>query len=156
MKNFKISSLLIAITLFVFTGFNRVNAQTQSNNIPFSVLMWIPCANDGAGELVEGEFEVHVAWHYDKDGNLLRFNANPQCGTAIGLTTGTAFRVVGTTQGLTDINPTTGAFTDTYVNRFRVVGQGGINFIVKQTTHLTINANDEITADVHLSFDDCK
>jgi hypothetical protein len=52
---------------------------------------------------------------------------------------------------------TNGQFNQTFVNNFRIIGQGpGNNFVLHENFHLTINANGEVTT-VHDNFSaDCK
>ena len=50
-----------------------------------------------------------------------------------------------------------GQFTQTFVNNFRIIGQGpGNNFLVHEVFHITINANGDVTV-IHDSISvDCK
>ena len=50
-----------------------------------------------------------------------------------------------------------GQFNQTFINNFRIIGQGpGNNFLVHENFHLTINANGDVTT-VHDNFSvDCK
>jgi hypothetical protein len=50
-----------------------------------------------------------------------------------------------------------GQFNQTFVNNFRIIGQGpGNNFLLHETFHLTVNANGELTT-IHDNFSvDCK
>jgi hypothetical protein len=48
-------------------------------------------------------------------------------------------------------------YTFTYINNFRMIGQGpGNNFLVHTTNHVTINANGEATATVDNTSTECK
>jgi len=156
MKNFKIASVLFLLSIFLIAGFSQVNAQSVKVPITQYILEWIPCANDGLGEWVEGTIDVLLVFHYDKDGNQTKLIAHPHAGILIGQTTGTIFRATGVTLFLGDNNPDKGAFTDTFINRYHLVGQGGVQFWNFNTIHVTITPDGDITADVLNEYTTCK
>ncbi|MCO6488346.1 MAG: hypothetical protein J5I98_08015 [Phaeodactylibacter sp.] len=78
----------------------------------------------------------------------------PQGGSMYGETAGTRFRATGLTAFHWD-NPN-GAYTETVVNRYHFVGQGGIQFRIFGTAPFTVNANGEVTADFENLVDECK
>jgi len=121
----------------------------------------VPCALGGLGEevLVEGTALLVVFQSTDASGGthfVLRANYDSLVGT--GLTSGTIYHAVAT-EGTSSYNfdPFVGPpylFTNTRHVRF--VGQGPDNdFSIRETVHVTVNAEDEVTAE-HVSFEiDC-
>jgi hypothetical protein len=132
----------------------------SNEKVDLAIAVFVPCANGGAGEFVLLEGPLHVNQTLTMNDNHYSFseNNNPQGIKGLGQITGDAYNAVGKTSysfnfDIDDSLPT----VFTYVNRFHVVGPGpGNDFYVKQTEHLTINANGEITAE--RSFDEvtCK
>jgi len=117
----------------------------------------VPCALGGAGEevLVSGTFLMVVRQETDAAGGthfVLHANYDSLVGT--GLTSGTVYHAVAT-EGDTSHNfdPFVGppySFTDTRHVRF--IGRGpGNDFIIAETVHVTVNANDVVTAE-HQDF----
>ena len=138
----------------MFSGLiNQSNAQSVSSTVEIPFAVYVPCANDGAGETVSGILQIHFLNHIDKDGNLTKWHAQPQAQRVVGETTGMVYRGGGVTQEMLDFNP--GASTYSSINRFHFVGKG-IQFFVKDTFHMTTNANGETTADVSNSSVECK
>jgi hypothetical protein len=69
----------------------------------------------------------------------------------------TKYQATGVTQDYFKGAFNNGQFNQTFVNNFRIIGQGpGNNFLVHENFHLTINANGEVTA-THDNFSvECK
>lgn len=118
----------------------------------------VPCALGGLGEevLVEGTIHTVVFQSTDASGGthfVLRANYDSLVGT--GLTSGTMYHAVAT-EGTSsyDFDPFVGPpylFTNTRHVRF--VGQGPNNdFSITETVHVTVNAEDQVTAE-HSSFE---
>jgi hypothetical protein len=129
------------------------SASTSTSNVkvPFAQVAFVPCAADGAGELVLIEGILHIVDHVtvSNSGNItLKIHFQPQGATGTGLTTGDTYQSNGVTQETLNINGL--PITDTFVNNFRLIGPGpGNNLQVHQTIHITINANGDLTADVN-------
>lgn len=119
--------------------------------------VFVPCANGGAGEDVVFLGTLHILETATINGNKVRlkFHFQPQGLQGIGTVTGDKYNATGVTQE-TDNIATVGAET-TFVNNFRMVGQGpGNNFSVHQVFHITVNANGDITSVVDQFTTDCK
>jgi hypothetical protein len=149
-------SLLTITTLivFMFSGlFNQTNAKSISlmEEIPFSI--FVPCANDGNGEMVEGTFVLHIVITTDKDANVTKAHFQPQVSNLEGMDSGNRYNATGVTQEMLDKGA--GANTYTYINRFHFVGEG-IQYYQYDTVHVTVNANGEVTADVSNTVVECK
>jgi hypothetical protein len=72
----------------------------------------------------------------------------------VGQVTGDKYQGTGVTQD--EFNATVGA-EETFINNFRIIGQGnGNNFLIHQTFHITINADGTMTAFVNMLSVDCR
>jgi len=85
---------------------------------------------------------------------LLSFVDNPQGVSGFSLTTGTKYQATGITR---DNFSGRFGFEETFVNNFRIIGQGpGNNFLVHENFHITVNANGTVTS-FHDNFSiECK
>ncbi len=155
-------------SLFVFglTGVSMGNPPgthaivSKSNSvIHFDALNeFVPCANNGAGEDVVFEGDIHVLITSTVDsGGAARFrvHSQPQGLAGVGQYTGDKYQASGVTQE-TEVFGQSGAEA-TFVNNFHLIGQGpGNNFTVHQLTHVTVNASGEITASTDHFTTSCK
>jgi hypothetical protein len=112
--------------------------------------VFVPCANGGAGELVVLNGELHVLITFTVNANAVSGKAHfqPQGIRGTGQVTGKKYQGTGVTQDhfTAKLNA---ANTFTFVNNFRIIGQGpGNNFLVHETFHITINAKGAVTAEV--------
>jgi hypothetical protein len=155
--------ILITIALAVVgvgVGVTAAQAEVVVNDtqtIPFAV--FVPCANGGAGEVVSGTIDLHTVVSFTINGNHVsgKEHFQPQGGDLTGETTGDKYQPTGVTQDGFSDTLQNGQFNETFVNNFRIIGQGpGNNFLVHDNFHLTINANGDVTV-VHDNFSiDCK
>lgn len=137
-----------------------VQAEVVDNeSIDINLVVFVPCANGGAGELVELNGPLHILTTFNINGNNVRGKSHfqPQGISGFGLDTGDKYQATGATQDHFKGSFDNGQFNQTFVNNFRIIGQGpGNNFLVHENFHLTINANGEVTT-VHDNFSvDCK
>jgi hypothetical protein len=108
--------------------------------------------------LLEGT--LHETFHLGINGNRfqLKIIDNPQGLRGIGQVTGDKYQATGETQ--TMINDRTfvnGVFTESYINNFKIIGQGpGNNFLIHENFHVTVNANGTVTALLDHLTADCK
>jgi hypothetical protein len=130
----------------------------QSIDVPFSTLVFVPCAAGGAGELVDLSGTLHIVsqFRFNPDGTVhVVSHFNPQGVSGVGETTGAKYQGTGVTE--TVENLTAGAQEFTSVNNFRIIGQGpDNNLLVHSVAHFTINANGVETATVTVSSDQCQ
>lgn len=135
----------------------RASVVTENIAIPVELAVPIPCAANGAGEIVELSGVLHMLVHVTVDGRgglHIRTHTNPQGVSGAGLTTGTAYRSTGATQERASIGRTS---TFTYVNNFRIIGAGPRNdYVLHQNLHVTVNANFAITADADNFWIECR
>lgn len=132
-----------------------LSAQSVSNRVVIeSLTEFIPCANAGEGEMVSGDIILHAVIHTTKEGRVTRVHVNVQGGTLTGESTGTVYQASGRNSYVFD-NPE-GAYTQTSVNEFHYVGQGGVRYRIFTTNHTTLNANGELTSRVDNVRVDCQ
>lgn len=125
------------------------NAAVQVNTTTdISLQVFVPCAADGAGEIVDLSGPLHTLITLTINGNnfseVLHFQ--PQGISGTGETTGAKYQATGLTEETFTGSFQNGQFNQTFVNRFDIIGQGpGNNFTVHETAHITINANGTVT-----------
>ena len=157
----KLSLLTMIVLLVALIGptsaFAAADSFTSSQNFPIDILVFVPCAAGGAGELVELTGNLHDVFHVTftpSGGFRLSASDNPQGISGIGFTTGAKYQGTGMTRF--NFGGRVG-LEETDVNNFRIIGQGpGNNFLVHDNFHITINANGTVTS-FHDNFSvECK
>src|SRR6266404_1669737 len=126
----------------------EVNQETD-----ISLSVFVPCAAGGAGEIVDLSGPLHVLLTFTINGNNLsgRQQFQPQGISGTGETTGLSYQATGLTATSFAGSLVNGQFTQTFINRFDIIGQGpNNNFTVHETLHITINADGTVT----VFFDD--
>lgn len=130
----------------------------DKSEINFAV--YIPCANDGAGEIAVGSIRLHtlVSDTFDSAGGRhYGIHYQPMGASFVGLDTGDQYNGTGITKSSYNFNSGGLPFSDTYVNNFRLLGLGkAANSMLHTTTHLTVNELGEVTANVTNSSVTCK
>jgi len=121
------------------------------------ITAFVPCANGGAGEVVEAVGRLHqlTTSVVNPTGSVtVKTHSQPQGLTGVGLTTGDKYQATGVTQE-TDVFVAPFPFIATFTNNFRFIGSGpNNNLIIHEEFHLTINANGVLTASAdHLSVE---
>ena len=154
-----IATCLVVLATLAGAAIAQAEATTVTTNeqIPFSLIAFVPCANDGAGEEVLVTGTLHVLEHVtiDARGGLhVKIHFQPQGATGVGLTTGDTYHATGVTQ---EHFNATGVFNDTFINNFRMIGPGpNNNLLVHQTIHITITPNGDVTSDVVNTSVECR
>ena len=111
--------------------------------------VWVACANDGLGEEVSFSGSIQFLFHFNDDrggGFHVTSEANPQGLSGTGSVTGDLYQGTGGTGG--HVNGTISGFpyTDSFVNNFRIIGQGtGNDLIIHTNGQFTVNALGEVT-----------
>lgn len=170
MKHFLLSAVLALAGLLLIASALKLPgvmgtthaeaAVTTDVSVPVAGLpVFVPCAAGGAGEVVMLSGNLHMLFTFTADaagGFHASFQANPQGITGIGLTTSTKYQGTGVTREDFNVYPPLWIET-TFVNNFRIIGQGaGNNLLIHATTHVTVNANGDLTASVDQTTIDCK
>ena len=134
------------------------NNGATSLSIPIDLLVFVPCANGGAGELIEVSGPLHIVSQLtvSASGNFSDyFHFQPQGISGTGFVTGAKYQGTGITQNRDNFNGL--PFSSSFINNFYMIGQGpGNNFKVHQTFHFTIDANGVLTPSVDNFFVTCK
>ena len=134
-------------------------AVVQNDSSPFAFSVFVPCANGGAGEIVDLSGDLHTLVTMTINGNNISGNAHyqPQGISGTGETTGAKYQATGITTENFKGSLQNGQFTDTFVNNFRIIGEGsGNNYLVHEVAHITINADGTITVNFDTPTIDCK
>ena len=122
--------------------------------VPFATAVFIPCVPEFV--VLTGELHILIAQEVDSDGGLhVKTHFQPQGISGVGSVTGDKYQGTGVTQEHINIHSSP-AFEDTFVNNFRIIGQGpGNNLLVHTTFHVTVDANGVVTANVLNTSVDC-
>jgi len=149
--------LCLIVAMGVVPALAKATTFTDNVKVPIDIFVFVPCAAGGAGEYVVLSGTLHVLFRTtidSKGGFHTKFHFQPQGITGSGFTTGDKYQGTGVTQG-TD-NGKVG-FVSTFVNNFKVIGQGpGNNFMIHENFHITVNANGQVTAVVDNFSVKCK
>jgi hypothetical protein len=148
--------LVAVLAIVVVPG----NAAVQVNDkTVISLTVFVPCAAGGAGEIVDLSGPLHTLISSTINGNNVsgRFHFQPQGISGFGETTGDKYQATGVTQQTFKTSLQNGQANLTFVNNFRIIGQGpGNNFLVHENLHINVNANGTLTV-FHDNFSiDCK
>jgi hypothetical protein len=159
MKKMLALAALVAVLGFAALSSAGGGATSTTTNsvFPIALVVFVSCANGGAGEDVALTGNLHDLFHVTLDGTggfHLRALDNPQGVAGTGLTTGDKYQGTGVTQFT--LNGKVG-LTETFVDNFRIIGQGpGNNFLVHENFHVTVNPNGTVTS-LHDNFTvECK
>ena len=123
----------------------------ESTDIGLSV--FVPCAADGAGEIVDLSGPLHTLITFTINSNAVSGveHFQPQGITGFGETTGTKFQATGVTTTSFKSSLQNGQANETFINRFLIIGAGpGNNFLVREAAHITFNTSGAVT----VLFDD--
>jgi hypothetical protein len=157
---FRTAMLMTTIVLLAGMIAPLAMAEVTTNvKVPANMSVFVPCANGGAGEIVALTGELHVLVTYTINKNTVsgKYHAQPQGISGAGLSTGDTYQATGVTQDQFSAQLNGGQYEETYVNNFRIIGQGpDNNYLVHYTLHITINQNGDITADVENISVGCK
>ncbi|HET7813027.1 MAG TPA: hypothetical protein VFL13_01485 [Candidatus Baltobacteraceae bacterium] len=136
-------------------------AQSVVSNLklPLQFDIFIPCADNGAGENVALSGTLHDLATAVVNANTVHitFEDNPQDLKGIGQTSGDKYEGTGVTRE--DVNFAVTGFPAnfTYVDNFRIIGPGpSNNFLVHEVAHLTINANGAVSVSSDSFSELCK
>ena len=147
-------SAALATAIFPASAAIEVNDKTD-----ISLTVFIPCAAGGAGEVVDLDGPLHTLISFTINGNNVSglFHFQPQDIRGTGESTEDKYQATGVTQESFKTSLQNGQANLTFVNNFRIIGQGpGNNFLVHETLHMTFNADGTLTV-FHDNFSvDCK
>jgi hypothetical protein len=147
-------AVLGAVAAVALATANLAQAAVSSNgSVPLATSAFVPCANGGAGEVVNLTGSLHILATLTLDsaggfhGTLL---FNPQDVSGVGSLSGAGYRGTGAT--LSTFSGKVGAVS-TLANNFRIIGAGGApNLQVHENVAVVVNANGTVTTSVdHVS-----
>jgi len=146
----RLISVCLAAALVIFgLGLpTPTRAEVLTNaSVPFAIGVLIPCVPEVA--VLTGELHILITQEVDSDGGIhVKTHFQPQGISGVGSVTGAKYQGTGVTQEHINDHSST-AFEDTFVNNFRMIGQGpGNNLLVHTTFHVTVDANGVVTSNV--------
>jgi hypothetical protein len=140
---------LTAGAIAAATVAGSTHASTTAESVPLSLTQSVPCANGGAGELVQltGRLENVQAVTFDAAGGAhAQIHVNPQGVSGIGLSTGTSYRGVGVTAQQLNLGA---GLEQVFIDNFLLIGAGSApDLRVHVNLVFIVSANGEVTADV--------
>ena len=144
---------LVAVFLVVSISALGASTQTLSMQIPLALSVFIPCANQGNGEVVDFSGSLHVVISSTVNGNNIHLNTlfNPQGAKGVGETTGDVWQATGETRMDITASVSSFPFTNTFVNNFKLIDGSGGSFLIHENFHVTVNADGTTTA-LHDNF----
>ena len=156
--------LLLLSTCAVVAVFATVagaaGSGAERGSFPFDSIVYVPCANGGAGEYVELSGSLNFVFHstFDGSGGMhLQLRSNLQGVGGTGMTTGTKYRGSDSETQQFNVSVADAPFEGTTVSSFQIAGQGkGNNFVLHESAHFTVNANGDVTAQHDHFSVDCK
>jgi hypothetical protein len=126
-------------------------ATTIEKNIPFEATI------DECGETITLSgtlIGIFTEQALPGGGFLVTFHFQPQGVTGTS-SSGVVYHATGLTRETT-VQVPSGGLTDTFINRFHIVGTGGApTYYVKDTVHLTVSPTGEIRASVDNASEEC-
>jgi hypothetical protein len=147
-SKYGISALLATAIVVAFAVVAHAAVQVNTSaNITFST--FVPCAAGGAGEMIDMSGPLHTLLTLTINGNHVSGYgmSQPQGISGFGETTGVKYQATGETGTSFGGSLQNGQFTQTFVNNFRMIGQGpNNNLLVHETSHFTINADGTVTS----------
>ena len=142
-----IVTFMIGTAALMMPAIAKATVTTTHVKTPIDITVSVPCALDGAGELVNANGVLHTRFQTTLDANggfHSQVQAQTQGISGIGQTSGDKYQLIGVIHE--SINGKVGEETTTVVNG-RVIGPGpGNNRIWYYTYHITVNANGKVTA----------
>src|SRR5579864_8926310 len=160
MKNAIAKGKMCFVAALAMTMIAPAYAAVQINDkTDISITVFMPCAAGGAGEIVDLSGPLHTLISSTFNGNNVSgyFHFQPQGISGTGETTGDKYHATGVTSESFKTSLQNGQANLTFVNNFRIIGQGpGNNYLIHETMHVTINADGALTVS-HDNFSvDCK
>ena len=139
---------LVAVLAIMALAAPAYAAKQVNDKTDVEITIFIPCAAGGAGEVVDLAGPLHTLVTYTISGKNVRgyTHFQPQEIVGVSETTGATYHATGITRESFKTSLQNGQANMTFVNNFRIIGQGpGNNFLEHETEHITINADGSAT-----------
>lgn len=151
--------VVLGVVLLVIPAAGQANV-TRSNDVrvPLDVTQWVPCANNGLGELMQLDGYIHVLFAQVVNNNRgsWLFHSTAQSGEAVGQTTGLVYRVTGSPLLEAEQYAADG-YPDVFrLVWFRHISGDNLVFVITEVSHITINADGTTTVTHNQSTVECK
>jgi hypothetical protein len=146
-----------AICVFALLAVATVPAHAEvtiNDETDVSWTEYVPCAVGGAGEVVDLSGRLHTLISFTINSNNVsgHFHSQPQGISGVGEVSGLQYHATGGTLDSFKITLKNGQASLTFVNSFRMIGQGPANnFSVHETLRMAIKA-DGTTAVTHDNY----
>jgi len=124
----------LAVLAFGLLAVTSASARATTEKIPFDVVL---APEEACGEAIHlsGTLLAQFRSTESSGGNVtIGFHFNPQGITGVGLTSGATYHATGETQGTTTIKAT-GGISDTFVNNFKIIGEGSAQKLPSDGRH---------------------
>ena len=141
--------MCLVAAVAVITLAAAAHAAVQVNDKTNVVITeFIPCAAGGAGEVIDVAGPLHTLITYTINGNKVSGYSHfqPQEIVGVGETTGAQYHATGVTIESFKTSLQNGQASMSFVNNFRMIGQGpGNNFLEHETEHINFKADGTVT-----------
>ena len=144
--------ILLVLVLVLALSLGAVPARAAATTFmvnyteELDLLVYVPCALGGTGEIVELSGPLHVLFTITSSSSgtyVLKYLNHPQGITGTGWSSGDKYQATGETGGTYTARI---GFEETFINNFKIVGQGpGNNFMIHENFHFTVNPNGTLT-----------
>lgn len=142
--------VLLAIPLFLVMAPPAKSAVVGSESFEVAFSVFVPCANNGVGELVDlaGTMHAHSALTSNPNGERGQIHINARGVGGFGQITGDSYVAVGGQQDDFMSSRHNGVWIATLKYTLRVIGQGGgSDFVMQFHRHVTYNAAGTLVVD---------
>jgi hypothetical protein len=152
--------LALAALVCVFAGFasNARGAVVYDQRFPLTLSMFVPCANGGAGEVVDVTGTWHAFFTLVQQGGVFTTTGHGTFEGLVGMgeTTGVTYHGTWTQQGYDETVVAGGVVTLTRSNEIVFAGEGGAGtFRWIQIAHVTIDPAGDLRVNFDNNFIGC-
>ena len=136
-----------SIAIIALLSFPAHSAIDTNMSFPQSFTAFVPCAAGGAGEVVTLSGNLHVLITTTVNGNHISSVSHfqPQGVSGVGSVTGDKYQATGITKMSFEADVVAFPFVQTFVNNFKIIGQGpNNNFLLHENAHITVNADGTV------------
>jgi hypothetical protein len=136
---------------------SSANVSSSEELVPYDQILFVPCANSGAGEEVAltGSLKIVEQIVYNDRGFTFNYHVITQGITGVGLSTGEKFQASGGNKGIiTGEFGEEGQYSRVFIQQLRIVGQNTV-FKVTYKTKITITPDGKVTTSISDETVDC-